>query len=487
VVRLGALAALAASLLALTACGGDEGAPSAGADLVPASASFVAVLDTDFESGQWQTVDALIERFPGGRGGVRGLFGMQDDVDFEQDVEPALGPESVVAALDTEGQTFVLLTQPDDPEKLRELAAGGASDGDTSVTRELSDGWWVAAESDEILDRFEQARDEDEPLGESDAWADATGELPEDALATLYVAGASAQSLEAADLPPEAGAVVECLLGGSQSAASGFAVVAEDDGLRFEGSARLPEGLPEPEEAESELATVLPGGALGVFSVRGLGEYLREAVRCATEESGELQTQVAQLELALGLSLDEDILPLLAQEAALAVYPQQGDAPAVVFATQVDDEAQALDTVKQIVERARLLEPGLSQEETDIGGVAVRRVLVQGEPVLSYAAVDGVLGFSNTDDGLQALRGQEPPLAEDEEYRTARDAAGAPAEDAGFLYVDAQRVVDAFAESLSSAGLPLDLSANLEPLRSLLLWAALEDGRATVEGFLRID
>ena len=119
-------------------------APSAGADLVPATAPFVAFVDTDFESNQWQAVDALIERFPGGRGGFGAVFGMQEEFDFEQDIEPALGPESVIALLDAKAESVVVLTQPDDPAKLEALVQ---EDG---VVREFSDGWWAAAESEDV-------------------------------------------------------------------------------------------------------------------------------------------------------------------------------------------------------------------------------------------------------------------------------------------------------------------------------------------------
>lgn len=481
--RIGGLAMLAVSVLALAACGGSDGAPGAGADLVPASAAFAVVANTDFDSGQWEAANGLIEKFPGGRGGIRGLFAMQDNVDFEQDVEPALGPEVVVAGVEAAEQSVVLLTQPDDPAKFERLAAMGDT---PAVTRELSDGWWAAARSAGAIDRLEQARGDGESLGESDAWTEATGGLPEETLATVYVAASSAATFENADLPPEAASVLACL-GGDEPSPAGFAVVAEEDGVRLEGSAGFPQGYEKPDEAASELAGVLPGGALGFYSIRSLGSYLREAVRCATERSDELQTQLAQVELGLGLSLEEDLFPLLAGEAAVGVYAGQGATPSVVVATQVEDETAALATVDKVMERARLVEPGLSVEEASVDGLAARHVSVGGQRVVSYGAVDGILGFATAETGLAALGGDEPPLADDAEYQAARDAAGAPAEEAGFLYLDGRRIVQTLAGVLVPNDLPLDVSSNLEPLRSLLLWGAVRDERATVEGFVRID
>ena len=71
----------------------------------------------------------------------------------------------------------------------------------------------------------------------------------------------------------------------------------------------------------------------------------------------------------LGLSLEEDVLPLLAQEVAVALYaPEDSTDPAVVAAAQVEDATQALETVDRIVERAGLLVSSLSLEEAEIGG-----------------------------------------------------------------------------------------------------------------------
>jgi hypothetical protein len=484
-VRRAVLAAFSASaLLALASCGGDQGgAASDGVGLVPGSASFVVILDTDFEGDQWESVDELVKKFPGGREGFRGLLELQDEVDFESDVEPALGPETVVAVLDSDGDEAVILTEPDDPAKFTELA----SSGDPWVTRELDDGWWAAAESEEILDGFDQARDEGS-IDESDGWEDATEDLPEDALATIYTPGVPLEAaLGQSDVPPEAQGVADCLAGGSESPAAAFAVVAEEDGIRVEGASRKPEELPEPEEGESELADRVPGSAFGFASFRGLGEYIREGIRCATEANDELAMQLAQLELGLGLSLEEDILPLLDGETAVALFGRSGDQPVSgLVATEVEDDAEALETIDQILERARLFEPSLAVEEATIEGLDARRVVVDGEVMVTYAAADGVLGFATQEEALAGLADQEAPLSEDEEYRATRDAAGAPDETAGFVYMDTQRMLDLFLAAIGP-NLPVDLGANLEPLRSLLFWSEIDGDEVSVEGLFRID
>ena len=79
----------------------------------------------------------------------------------------------------------------------------------------------------------------------------------------------------------------------------------------------------------------------------------RRAQPCR-RQNPELDQQIAQLELALGLSLDEDVLPLVEREAAVALYPGEAGSklPAFLLVLRVDDDQQAVATVDQILERA---------------------------------------------------------------------------------------------------------------------------------------
>src|SRR5918992_327206 len=121
------LGVLAAGLaLAAASCGGssDTKTTLSGAEMVPADVPLFVSIDTDLESEQWQTVQDLLDKFPGRDRLLAELKEelASEDVDFERDVRPALGPELGIALLDIEdGDTLVGLVQPEDEAKLSAL------------------------------------------------------------------------------------------------------------------------------------------------------------------------------------------------------------------------------------------------------------------------------------------------------------------------------------------------------------------------------
>jgi hypothetical protein len=59
------IAALVVIILGLTGCGASrKAAATRGADVVPASVPGFVSVDSDLESGQWRTVDKLLDSFP---------------------------------------------------------------------------------------------------------------------------------------------------------------------------------------------------------------------------------------------------------------------------------------------------------------------------------------------------------------------------------------------------------------------------------------
>src|SRR5918999_2104921 len=183
------LAPVALALL-LAACGGGGDATKttlSGAEMVPADAPLFLTVDTDLESEQWQTAQDLLDKFPGKERLLDELKeGMsEDDVDFERDVRPVLGPELSVAWLDIENDdTFVGFMQPKDEAKLNALL----EKGDEPLVHTKIGDWTVFAESQQVLDRFRRAQ-EGEKLSASDAYDEAVETVPEDALFKLYFGG----------------------------------------------------------------------------------------------------------------------------------------------------------------------------------------------------------------------------------------------------------------------------------------------------------
>src|SRR5947199_7456725 len=115
------LAGLGAALALLaTACGGASstsasgGSTTAGAAVTPASAPIYVSIDTDLSSGQWQSVDKLLDKFPGKQKLLTQLqtsFEKSAKVSWENDVKPALGGELDIAVLDFKSSQVVGLTQ----------------------------------------------------------------------------------------------------------------------------------------------------------------------------------------------------------------------------------------------------------------------------------------------------------------------------------------------------------------------------------------
>ena len=107
-------------------CSGSEPAATAdSARLAPADAGVYASIDSDRDSSQWQQLEALLARIPGGDKAVEELLSDalgEAGLNWDEDVAPALGPELVVVLPGGSAQP-VGLTQPDDEAKLQALLA----------------------------------------------------------------------------------------------------------------------------------------------------------------------------------------------------------------------------------------------------------------------------------------------------------------------------------------------------------------------------
>jgi len=111
-----------------------------------------------------------------------------------------------------------------------------------------------------------------------------------------------------------------------------------------------------------------------------------------------------------------------------------------------------------------------------VDGIAAKE-LEAGPVTVLYGGADGRVAITTTVRGLQALTGEVDSLADDERFRAALDAAGL--DDGGdvVLYLDLQQLLqlaDGLA-GLAGEDVPAGVEANLEPLRSFLVWADLGD------------
>jgi hypothetical protein len=473
------LSALAAALvLVLAACGGDEGAATgteSAAGIAPADAALYASIDTDFESDQWRQAQELLDRFPG-KSRLLALIneGLADeDLDFERDIRPALGPTVEIIVLDFEDENdVVLLTKPDDEERFEALL----DKADEPVYRREIEGWTAVAQSEAALARLEQAAEE-ASLEEADRFSDAMGRLPAEALAKVFVNGERAtealQDLQRSTTIPERF---------GRFVAASAALEAEGDGFRLSGFVRQEDAEVDPPDLGA-LVEEVPATAWAFINFHGYDGQLglTEQFRSAPE----LQQPLTQVERFLGVTLD-DISTLFNREGIIWVAPGPL-IPEVTLVLTVDDEQRALRTIDQLAQRASGLGASAPQPRR-VGNVDAKQVSF-GQFSLLYAAFDGHLVVTTQANGIAALASGGDKLVDADHYQEALDAAGVEQGEDVVLYFDLEKTVD-IAEQLAQLAdepLPADVRANLEPLRALVGATSLGKEDSTFRIFVQIE
>ena len=477
------LGVLAAGLaLAAASCGGSSDTKTTlrGAEMVPADVPLFVSIDTNLDSEQWQTAQDLLDKFPG-RDRLLAELKQElasEDVDFERDVRPALGPELGVALLDIEDEdTLVGLVQPEDEEKLNALLEKG---DDPPVHTKIGD-WTVIADTQAVLDRFRNAQS-GAKLSDSDAYEDAVQSLPEDAILKLYAGGpqvrrAIDEGLEEEGVPAGLGQ-----FGDFRSAA--LALTAESEGVRVEADVvgRSDTAF---ETFQPRLPETLPTGALLYVSYANLDEPVRQILRSVEEAIPNFDEQRRQAEQAFGFSIENDLLPLLQNEGAFAIYPGR-PLPTFVLAIAGDEEK----AVRLMDRLGALLELGGSgaAEERQVEGITIKELTIEGTSIF-YAALEGVFLASNTQAGVLDANGDGPKLADDELYQSAREGTEAEGGTIGFVYGNLEEglpyVLD-FAEDQGET-VPPEVRPNIEPLKSLLFSSTQDGNRFELSGFLAIE
>jgi hypothetical protein len=472
--------------------GAGSGGAIAGAANAPADALAIVAIDTETTGAQWQRARELLARFPSGGKLIDQVQAelAKDGLSWESDVKPALGPEVDIVVIDTPtGPELVGLTQSPDKAKFEAVIAADKSS--PSVTAEI-DGWSAVADSQAILDAYEQARAAG-TLDGSDAYAEATAGLSPDALVSVYVNGSVVSAVaksSASELGGLSGLAGPGALGAGLDWASGT-VTLTPDGVKLDalvkrsGGAGLSQYTP-------ELVSELPSGALAVFSFSNLEQPLNQFLDTLGQQDDAFDQQLSQVELALGLSVRNDLLPLFGGEGALAFYPGS-PIPTVSLVLSVDDTEKAVATVDQLVAAAGAFAglagggSGLVPSQTDVDGVPARELKFGGFS-LFYAGFDGKLVLTTSREGISGLRSAGSKLADDPDFTAARDAAGAPGETAGFAYVNVSKVTD-FVATLAQLGgsdVPDEAVENLRHVHGAFVWAGEKDGLVTVSGFVGV-
>lgn len=154
---------------------------------------------------------------------------------------------------------------------------------------------------------------------------------------------------------------------------------------------------------------------------------------------------------ALGINLDDDLLPLFDAEAGLALHDLTTATPAgQLFLRPLDPEAAAAALARM---REAIVAHGGTATDQDADGTAVTTIEIPQVTSLSWAISDGVivagLGFEDVAAAL-AARTAGQTLAEGERYDAAWDLAGDRGGNEAF--VDIGAIADASDDALGTTG-----------------------------------
>jgi hypothetical protein len=465
---------LAALTLSAVGCGGASSPGAAGASIAPAGAKVFVSVDTSFDSANWETGRAVLAEFPDGNRAVAWLMQQLagQGVDFEQDVKPALGPETDLVGLDLSGKgTFVGLTQPGDLAKLDALLAKA---NPPLVAREI-DGWVAFSDTQANLDEFESMQ-KDGTLDGVDAYRAVSDQVASGALAHVYVASSALAGT------PLAGVL------GSQAPSLALSLKPESGGIRVEGAASPAAGDLFSQPFKAELPGEIPGGVYLYAGANGLESQLTALRNAVAEVKPNFDRDLARAEAQLGVSLDEDVFPLFSGESALYVRPGL-PIPEVTLVTHVGDEQAAMSTMDKLAKALTDYESGAELDSLETAGVQAKRLSLNQFLSVYYAAFDGHLVVTTAQQGITDFKSGGNRLADDEAFKDATSAAGVPAETTGFVYVDLAKVLPALLGLAAAGGTsaPDWVRANVEPLHSLVLYETRDGDVAKFVGTLSIQ
>jgi len=468
------LAAAAALALPASGCGEASSQGAAGAGVAPAGAQVFVSVDTSFDSSNWDAGRALLAKFPDGNRAVEWFLKQLggQGVDFQQDVKPALGPETDLVGLDDSGQgKFVELTQPADRAKLDALLAKADP---PLVSREI-DGWVAFSDSQANLDEFESMQ-KDGTLDGVDAYQSLSGQVASDAFVNVYVAPS------ALDSTPFAG------IFGPDAPSLAVFLKPEDDGVHVEGAASPASGDLFSEPFKAELPSQVPGGVFLYAGTHDLATQLGALRNVLAEAAPGLDRDLARAEAELGVSLDSDVFPLFSAESALYVRPSL-PIPEVTIVTQVDDEQAAMATLDKLAKGVTEYYSGARLDSFDTAGVSAKRLSVNQFLSVYYGTFDGKLVITTSAQGIVDAKADTDRLADDQAFKDATSAAGMPDETTGFLYIDLSKTLPALLGLAGAGGMhPPDwVRPNLEPLHSLVVYGTKDGDVAKFVGVLSIQ
>ena len=507
------LSIFAGLALALTACGGSDsgstnslagigegdGDSPAAAELLPADVPLLLTLNTGLESEEWKLASDIAARFPASQDAIDSALNSLagGGVDFDTEVRPALGPDITIAMLELteDDPPIAMVLQPNDASKLDELLTKGqADDPGSSPAWRVIDDWYVLADDEAALDAL-IASTEQASLADVPRFSELMSALPGNSLARMWISPAVTKELvdqTAADNPEGIEALQDLLGGVSLGTFEGaaFAVLATEAGVRLVGLSKTVDATV-PSSGTSEILDLTPANAIVFVSTRDLRQSVKQTIDAALQAQPDAEAQLGQFEALLGLTIEDDLLPLFENEHAVYVRPGE-PVPEITIVLSPDDSAESASLINRLLVIAGLGgdSVALKSEEVTIGDRAAQSITLGGQTVY-FADVKGHLVISTTMEGIADF-GASESLKDEAQFSAVADAAGLPDETAGFLYLDVVETLG-LASLGSGLGLPgtdsVDPAAleNLAPLGALLAYGTASEDEQQFAALLTIE
>jgi hypothetical protein len=315
-------------------------------------------------------------------------------------------------------------------------------------------------------------------LAENDTYREAAAALPSNPLASAYAAGSAFAQQHGTAV---ATAIRDAVLGKPRYVSA--AVTADDEGLRIAGTAAA-DDAPDAHSYTPELPAAVPDDALVYASFGDVRDAAGRLLDAAQKQVAGFELGRLAAEAALGLSLDDDVLPLFGREGGIAVYQGQPGKPAVALYLRVDED------------QARRVLDGLAALSAFGDEVQTRKLRLEGTDALevSYPEDDltvflavskGVLTVASTEAVLRDSLDGGPSLAGDTLFTRTRGLAGMPDEVTGFVYGDLPALVPVLAGAKHA--LTSEEREYLDAAGPALVYAETDGDRRTVAGLVQVE
>jgi hypothetical protein len=384
------VAVLACAAAFAAGCNGDEntgGALESALAYVPAGTPFAVAIDTDVEGDQYQSLDDILGRFPGGdsiKQSLRQQLEAGDEgVSYEDDLRPLLGNPFVVSATDPTSfvagsgdNEFVAAVQVEDTDALDGLiektepedrgeVAGATVYEDDGTFFAVEDDMVVFGGSQELLESALERADGDDHL-DVDTFERSLEGLPEEALARTYV---DVQALIEQDPSTEAAREVEWV---GALRTLGLTAAVEDESMDVEFNLRMDGD----DLSDEDLPLAAGDEAPGVVQVPGeIGVGLRDPSRVIgffestfqtldPQSFGDYETGKRAISQQFDFDVDEDLFGQLTGDLSVSVAV---DGSFGARAEVADPDAFA-ETVDRLAEALRQLGAGLGVTDVNRRG-----------------------------------------------------------------------------------------------------------------------